>query len=163
MPGVVDVITAEDLPQPVPRFGPVFDDRPVLADREVKYHGEPVAAVVADTKLAAARAAACVRVAFERLPAAVNFAQALAPDAPLVQDAALRPGDTLAQTNILKERRYGWGDVETAEADLIVEDTYTFPMVTHFAIEPHGFMANWEQGATSRCGAPCSTRSCCRR
>lgn len=144
VPGVVDVVTARDLPQPVPRFGPAFEDRPVIADGEVKYHGEPVAAVVAETKEAAALAAALVTVEFETLPAAVTLAEALAADAPLVQDAALRPGDRLARTNVLKERHYGWGDVEAARADLVVENTYTFPMVTHFAIEPHGFMAKWD-------------------
>ena len=43
------VVTAADLPQPMPRFGPQFQDRPVLAVGETKYHGEPVAAVAADT------------------------------------------------------------------------------------------------------------------
>ncbi|MGZ6259092.1 MAG: xanthine dehydrogenase family protein molybdopterin-binding subunit, partial [Candidatus Limnocylindrales bacterium] len=59
----------------------------------------------------------------------------------LVQDPALRPGDQLAGTNVLAEHRYGWGDVDAAAAEVVVDQTYTFPMVTHFAIEPHGFMA----------------------
>ena len=53
VPGVHLVMTAADLPQPVPRFGPTFQDRPVLAVGETKYHGEPVAAVAAETKDAA--------------------------------------------------------------------------------------------------------------
>ncbi len=141
LPGVHLVMTAADLPQPVPRFGPQFDDRPVLAVDEVKYHGEPVAAVAAETKDAAAEAAALVRVEYEELPAVVTLADALAPGAPLVQDASLRPGDPLAHSNVRKVHTVGWGDVETTPADLIVEHTYTFPMVTHFAIEPHAFMA----------------------
>src|SRR5512133_2372732 len=40
IPGVRCVLTAADLPQPVPRFGPVYHDRPVLAVGETKYHGE---------------------------------------------------------------------------------------------------------------------------
>ncbi len=53
------------------------------------------------------------------------------------------PDDPLAATNVLREHRYGWGDVEAAarDADVVVEGTYTFPMVTQFAIEPHGFIA----------------------
>jgi CO/xanthine dehydrogenase Mo-binding subunit len=47
----------------------------------------------------------------------------------------------LRRTNVLRERQFGWGDVESARADLIVENVYTFPMVTHFAIEPHAFIA----------------------
>ena len=46
---MIAVLTAADLPQPVPRFGISHQDRPVLADDEVLYHGEPVAAVVAET------------------------------------------------------------------------------------------------------------------
>jgi len=143
VPGVRLVMTAADLPQPVPRFGPQFGDRPVLAVGETKYHGEPVAAVAAETKDAAEEAARLVRVEYEELPAIFSVAAALDPEAVLVQDPAIRPNDPLAGTNILREHRFGWGDVEmaAASADLVVEGSYVFPMVTHFAIEPHGFMA----------------------
>ena len=143
MPGVHLVMTAEDLPQPVPRFGPQNEDRPVLAVGETKYHGDPVAIVVADTRELAELAAAAVRVEHEVLPAVYTVAGALAPDAPLVQDPALRPGDPRAETNVLREHRVEWGDLDAAAAtaDLVVERRYTFPMVTHFAIEPHAFMA----------------------
>lgn len=141
VPGVVDIITADDLPKPVPRFGPVYKDRPILAVGETKYHGEPVAAVAAESKEAAELAVSLVRVDYEALPAVFSVEAAMAPSAPLVQEPVLRAGDPLAGTNILKERRFGWGDVDTARADLVVENSYSFPMVTHFAIEPHGFMA----------------------
>jgi CO/xanthine dehydrogenase Mo-binding subunit len=141
VPGVVDVITADDLPQPVPRFGPVFADRPVLATGETKYHGEAVAAVAATSRDAAEAGARLVAVEYEVLPAVVTIRDALDPQAPLVQDPSLRPGDPLAGTNVLRERGYGWGDVEAEAADLVIEHAYTFPMVTHFAIEPHGAIA----------------------
>lgn len=140
--GVIDVITAADLPQPVPRFGPAYKDRPVIAVGETRFHGEPVAAVIADTKDIAAHAASLVSVDFEPLEAVTSIDAALAKNAPLVQDPDLRKGDTLAQTNVLKDMNFGWGDVESAPADLIIENTYTFPMVTHFAIEPHGFIVS---------------------
>jgi CO/xanthine dehydrogenase Mo-binding subunit len=142
VPGVCLIMTAADLPQPVPRFGPQFQDRPVLAVGETKYHGEPVAAVAAETKDAAEAAARLVRVEHEVLEGGVfSIATALDPASPLVQDPAIRPNDPLAETNILREHRFGWGDVDAQPADLVVENTYEFPMVTHFAIEPHGFMA----------------------
>ncbi len=141
VPGVRLIMTAEDLPQPVPRFGPQFQDRPVLATGETKYHGDPVAAVAADTKDAAEAAAKLVRVEYESLEAVFSIADALDPAAPLVQDPSIRPDDPLAHTNVLREHRFGWGDVDAARAELIVENTYEFPMVTQFAIEPHGFMA----------------------
>ena len=79
VPGVRVVLTAADLPQPVPRYGPQFKDRPVLAVGETKYHGEPVAAVAADTKAAAEAAARLVRVEYEELPAIFTIAAALDP------------------------------------------------------------------------------------
>jgi CO/xanthine dehydrogenase Mo-binding subunit len=147
VPGVVMIMTADDLPQPVPRFGPQYQDRPVLAVGETKYHGEPVAAVAAETKQAVETAAELVEVEHEVLPGGVfSVADALDPRSPLVQDASLRPGDPLAGTNVLREHRYGWGDVEGADAEVVIENTYTFPMITQFAIEPHGFMAAPDDG-----------------
>jgi CO/xanthine dehydrogenase Mo-binding subunit len=143
VPGVRLVMTAADLPQPMPRFGPQFTDRPVLAVDETKYHGDPVAAVAAETLDAAEDAARLVKVEHEELPAVFTIAAAIDPAAPLVQDPSLRPDDPLAATNVLREHHFGWGDVEAAEdkADVVVEGTYDFPMVTQFAIEPHGFIA----------------------
>jgi len=141
VPGVRLVFTAADLPDPMPRFGPQFRDRPVIASGETKFHGDPVAVVAADALDAAEEGARRVRVEYEELPAVYSVEGALAPDAPLVQDPSMRPDDPLARTNVLREHVIGWGDVESATADLVVEHTYRFPIVTQFAIEPHVFMA----------------------
>ncbi|TME13146.1 MAG: xanthine dehydrogenase family protein [Chloroflexi bacterium] len=142
-PGVRLVMTPQDLPRPMPRFGPQFRDRPVLAVGETKFDGDPVAAVAAETLDAAEEGARRVRIEWEALPAVSTLDAALAPTAPLVQDQALRPDDPLSGTNVLREHRYGWGDVEAAIAGaaVIVEGTYEFPMVTQFAIEPHAYIA----------------------
>jgi CO/xanthine dehydrogenase Mo-binding subunit len=140
--GVRAVIAAGDLPQPVPRFGPAYADRPLLAAGEVKFFGEPVAVVAAETVDAAHAAAAVVHVDFEELPAVLTVDAALDPASPLVQDPVLRPDDPLAGTNVLQRSHFGWGDVDGATADLVIENEYTFPMVTHFAIEPHAFLAS---------------------
>ena len=146
LPGVRLVFSAADLPTPMPRFGPQFTDRPVIAVGETKFHGDPVAAVAAETRDAAEEAAQLVKVEYEELPAVFTVAGALAPDAPLVQDPAIRPNDPLSGSNVLREHRIGWGDVDAQMADLIVEHTYHFPMVTQFAIEPHAFMAAPDDG-----------------
>jgi CO/xanthine dehydrogenase Mo-binding subunit len=119
----------------MPRFGPQFSDRPVIAAGETKYHGDPVAAVAAESLDAAEEAARLVKVEFEELPAVVTIAAARAESAPRVQDGVAG--------NVLREHKVAWGDIEAAakHADLIVENTYRFPMVTHFAIEPHAFIA----------------------
>ena len=141
VPGVECVLTADDLPKPIPRFGPAFADRPILATGETKFFGEPVAAVAARTKDAAEAAAALVRVDAEPLPAVLSVEQALDPASALVQDPELRPGDALANSNILREWTFGWGKTAGVSADLVIEHEYRFPMVTHFAIEPHVFVA----------------------
>jgi CO/xanthine dehydrogenase Mo-binding subunit len=141
VPGVVEVFSSSQLSAGTPRFGPQFNDRPVIATGEVKYFGEPVAIVAAETKDAAEEAARLVKVEYEELPAVATIADALAEHAPLVQDPSLRPNDPLSHTNVLREHVIAWGDVSAATADLVVENTYRFPMVTHFAIEPHAFIA----------------------
>jgi CO/xanthine dehydrogenase Mo-binding subunit len=138
--GVVCVLTDVDLPQPVPRYGPAFADRPILATEETKFFGEPVAAVVAETRDAAAQAADLVEVEFDELPAVVSVEQALDPGSPLVQDPSLRPGDAAAHTNVLRQWTFGWGEAPDSP-HLVLEREYQFPMVTHFAIEPHVFVA----------------------
>jgi CO/xanthine dehydrogenase Mo-binding subunit len=141
LPGVQLVFSAADVAGDMPRFGPQFNDRPVIAVGETKYHGDPVAAVAAETGDLAEEAARLVRVEYEELPAVFTVAGALADDAPLVQDPALRPGDSLAQSNVLRRHDIGWGDVDAATADLVVDHVYRFPMVTQFAIEPHAYIA----------------------
>src|SRR4051812_12513717 len=71
LPGVRLVLSSADLPQPVPRFGPQNRDRPVLAVGETKYHGDPVAIVVADTVDQAEAGAAGLRAAPEPPPPGV--------------------------------------------------------------------------------------------
>jgi CO/xanthine dehydrogenase Mo-binding subunit len=143
IPGVVDVVTAADLPSPMPRFGVSHIDRPVLADGRVNYHGEPVAAVLAETLDAAQAAARVVQVDYRELPGVYSLDAALAPGAHLVQDPSIRPGHALADTNVLEDAHYAWGDVEAEEARtaVVVDNIYDFPMVTHFPIEPGGTVA----------------------
>ncbi len=117
--GVHSVFSTADLPQPVPRYGPTYSDRPLLAVEETKFFGEPVAAVCAESEDAAEMAASMVRVDYEELPAAL----------------------TIEDARTLDEWHFGWGDMEGAQADCVIENTYTFPMVTHFAIEPHAVLA----------------------
>ena len=131
------------LPQPVPRYGPVFADRPMLAVGETKFSGEPVAAVVAETEGRGeaggdARSRRYRRAA--RRP--VDRGRARSAQSPLVQDPALRPDDPLAAHEHAAANGSSAGATsDGAAADLVIERDYAFPMVTHFAIEPHAFLA----------------------
>jgi len=141
VPGVAAVLTGADLPRPLSRFGPAFRDRPLMAVDTIQYHGEPVALVAAETEQAAAVAASLVRVEWEELPGVYTVEAALDPASPLVQDPSLRKEGPWRNTNTLEEYRFGWGDPDSCRADEVIENSYSFPMVTHFAIEPLAFLA----------------------
>jgi CO/xanthine dehydrogenase Mo-binding subunit len=154
-PGVRAVVTSRDFAWCDPYFGPALRDRPILAIDVARYEGEPVAAVVADTEEAAAEALTLIDVEYEELPAVTTLAEALAPGAPLVHTAPPLAGhfadlSTLKSrpgTNVCHQFRFerGRGTAALAEADLVLDDTYTFPRVQHYSMEPHAAVATWDE------------------
>jgi CO/xanthine dehydrogenase Mo-binding subunit len=156
--GVLKVITGEDLVRAglVPYYGHVVLDHPVLAQGKVRYRGEPVALVVAETRLDAAEAADLVEVEYEDLPVVIDAAEALAPDAPIlhdergerVGDEGMDQGEGELVGNVCAISRVGWGDVDAAfaEAHLVVEGEYRYPMLYGYAMEPYNSLALFDQG-----------------
>jgi CO/xanthine dehydrogenase Mo-binding subunit len=153
-PGVLAVLTANDLGDCDPFYGPAYKDQPVLAIDRVRYAGEPVAAVIAETERQAAAALALLEVTLIELPAALSVDAALAPKAPLVHEtlrwaghfrdlARLRP---VPGTNVCHHFTYTRGDVEQgfAEADAVYEDTFRLPPIYHYAMEPHTAIARYD-------------------
>jgi CO/xanthine dehydrogenase Mo-binding subunit len=144
LPGVAAVLTAEDLGQPAPRFGPTVPDQPVLAEGRIRFQGEPVAAVAAIDLATAQAALHLIDADCEDLQAASSLDEALAEDAPLVVEPEERPeSDPWRASNVLQEFQYGWGD-PPGECATVVENEYTFPPVHHYAVEPHGCLAIWD-------------------
>ena len=149
-PGVLAGVTSHDLGEIGARlFGSYTKDQPVLARGVVRFEGEPVVAVVATTARAARAAAALVEVDYEELPCAVDVERARAEGAPLVHDPSPALGrqgrwPAVAGTNICARAVIEEGDVEAglAEADVVIERTYTFPRVFHYTLEPHGAVAS---------------------
>jgi CO/xanthine dehydrogenase Mo-binding subunit/aerobic-type carbon monoxide dehydrogenase small subunit (CoxS/CutS family) len=154
LPGVYAVITQADLAWCEPFFGPALRDRPILAEGVARYEGEPVVAVAAVDEATAVEALDLVEIDYEDLPAVMTLDEALAPGAALVHTgeplaghfsdlASLRarPG-----TNICHQFDYRRGDpaLAFAEADLVLDDTYTFPRTQHYSMEPHGAIAEWD-------------------
>ncbi|HEV2404295.1 MAG TPA: aldehyde oxidase, partial [Ktedonobacterales bacterium] len=82
VPGVVAVLTAQDVPYNA--YGLIDADQPALCDDVVRFQGDKVALVVAETKAAARAGAALVAVEYADLPAVTDPRAALAPDSPLV-------------------------------------------------------------------------------
>ncbi len=141
VPGVRAVLTGADLGGA--RIGKKIVDMPLLADAVVRYIGEKVAAVAADSEAAAAAAASLIEVEYEELEAVVDPVEAARPSAPLIHpEVATYPGllhEIETPGNVFVRLEWKKGDVEAAfrEADLVVKNTFATPMQHHGYIEPH--------------------------
>jgi len=129
LPGVHAVVTHKDVPG-LNAFGIVIQDQPALCSDVVRYEGDPIAAVAADTKEIAKTALDLIVVDFEPLPTIGDPIQALAPEAPLLHEGG----------NLRKTVEHKVGDVEAAFASAahIVEDLYITPRQMHGFMETEG-------------------------
>jgi CO/xanthine dehydrogenase Mo-binding subunit len=156
MPGVRAVVTGEDLRAAGAldlRFGPVIHDQPILALDKVRYIGEPVAAVIAQTPEEAEEAAAAIAVQYAELPAVFTVAEAIADGAPRLfeGDPEIDPGfaDVSVASdfarNVCSSFRIIRGDVDRAlaGADEVFEDIFSTPAVQHVPLETHACVAVW--------------------
>ncbi|MHA6345387.1 molybdopterin-dependent oxidoreductase [Roseivivax sp. CAU 1761] len=134
MAGVACVITSADVPGE-DGFGVFVHDQPVMARGKVRHVGEAVAAVAAEDLLTARRAVAAIKVEYEELPGLFDPEDALKPGAPVIHD--------YAPDNLVKHIPVRKGDPEKgfAEADLILEETFTTQQVEHAYLEPEAGIA----------------------
>ena len=155
-PGVVAVVTADDLGHLGRRFGHIVPDHCILAEGKVRYYGEPVAVVVAETPHQAADAAELVWVDYDDLPALTDAASALASDVLIHEQSYVEPGQeflgvapTPSADNVAHRDQLAWGDAESAlaAAPTVVETTTTFPLVYGYAMETYNALADWQPGA----------------
>jgi 4-hydroxybenzoyl-CoA reductase alpha subunit len=135
MPGVKAVLAGRDLPIP---FGilPVSQDEHALCPDRVRFVGDPVAAVAAETEEQALDAANAIRVRYEPLPSIGSIEDALATPEPRIHDY----GD---DGNVHKRISLEFGEVEDGfrEADLVREDRFFFEGNTHLPMEQHAAVA----------------------
>ena len=136
LPGVAAVLTADDVPG-AKNHGIVRPDWPVLAYDKVRYVGDAIALVAAETEEIAEKALGLIEVEYEPLPVVTSPQEALAPDAPLVHDDG----------NLLKRIQVRKGDTEKgfAEADVIVEREYRTPSLDHAFLEPEAGVATIDE------------------
>jgi CO/xanthine dehydrogenase Mo-binding subunit len=153
IPGVVCVLTGADLQDIDPYYGHAIKDRPIVAIDKVRFHGEQVAAVAAETRAAAAAAVEAIVVEYEELPVVANVGDALAEGATLVTERETTPGlfhglGELAPRdgNVCYRYRLDKGEPEAvfAHADIVVEGEYVFPSVYQYAMETHTVIAQVE-------------------
>ena len=138
-PGVVGVLHRDHLAdfhplRPLPRneHFKLTEDQPFIAIDKVRFNGEVVAIVAAESLRAAQQAVDLIDVRYEPLPHVYDGRDALSPAAPLVHE---KKG-----SNLLLEDKLEWGDIERGfkEAERIFEETYTSPAMFHHPMENVG-------------------------
>jgi CO/xanthine dehydrogenase Mo-binding subunit len=153
LPGVRAVVTGLDVKGV--KIGRQIYDMPVLANGVVRFAGEKVAAVAADSEEIAERAMEKIDVEYEELPPLLDPIEALSPGAPLLHPQVMEykglPGKLPAASNALVQLSWKKGDIDDGfrRADLIVENTFQTQVVHQAYIEPHSCVvkANESGGA----------------
>ncbi|HEY2986548.1 MAG TPA: xanthine dehydrogenase family protein molybdopterin-binding subunit [Candidatus Binatia bacterium] len=156
IPGVLAVLTRENLRVAAPLHGAYVKDQAVVALEKVRYAGDIVAAVAATEERIALEALKAIEVDYEELPAVMTVDEALAEGAPLVHErlegrkqADYGTGATQVDhdhSNICLHFRYQRGNVDGgfAAADQVYEDTFHFPSAQHYPMEPHVSLAKFD-------------------
>jgi nicotinate dehydrogenase large molybdopterin subunit len=137
LPGVRVVLTAKDIPGPN-RYGELVKDQRYLVEDKVRYVGDPVAVVAAETKALSRQALEKIYVDYRKLPEVFDPEEAMKPGAPLVHETG----------NVLHHRKIRKGNIEEgfAEASIIVEKTFRSQTVEHAYIEPEAAVAYMDRG-----------------
>jgi len=154
LPGVHAVLTWKDLPRvphstagqsyPIPGPQDTFS-----LDNKVRFVGDRVAFVAAESEEIAEEALRLIEVEYEPLPAVFDPREALKEGAPVIHDEEdyIGFGDSDPQRNLAAKIRIDLGDVEKGleEADYIFEAEYETPKVQHAHVEPHVTVTYWDE------------------
>jgi CO/xanthine dehydrogenase Mo-binding subunit len=151
LPGVIAVLTRDDLHDIDPYYGNCLRDRAVVATDRVRFVGEPVAVVAAESGFIAEEALALIEVRYRELPCVADMDAALAEGAPRIHEGPSGTGEfhdvaAVGESfggNICHRESFTRGDPDKAfaDADRIIDETYEFPMVYQYAMEPHSAVA----------------------
>ncbi len=134
------VLTGDDvaaMSQPFPVGVPIPPKYYSCAVDKVRYVGEPVAVVVADSRYIAEDALDMIEIEYEPLPVVMDIEKAAEPDAPILHDNI--------GSNIYSHRFFQYGDMQKAyeEADLVVKGKFLFPKYGSTPIETYGVIASY--------------------
>ncbi|MFI5759624.1 molybdopterin-dependent oxidoreductase [Streptomyces sp. NPDC051563] len=151
VPGVHAVLTHHDAPDHL--YSSARHEHPTedpmdtrVLDDVVRFVGQRVAAVVADSEQAAEEGCRRVVVTYEELPYVIDPEQAMLPGAPVLHPKGPESGIFRAENNVCGEVHNTIGDMEKgyAEADLVYEETFQTQRVQHASLETHGSVAYFE-------------------
>jgi len=142
LPGVKAIITAKDVPYnerasnvvgQTTEIGAIQAIQPVLAKDRVRFLGEPIALIAAESLEIAEKATNLIKVDYEKLPVVSDPIEAMKPSSPLVHEGS----------NILAKWKIAKGDIEKGfkESDVIVENTYYTQFQDHAYMELEGGVA----------------------
>jgi CO/xanthine dehydrogenase Mo-binding subunit len=151
-PGVVKVVTGKGCHY---RYGDNIRDLVPMAVDKVRYIGEPLAAVVADTRRHAYAALEKIKVTYEPLPVYIDAREAMKSGAALIHEdmdtiwhlptLSPQPGSNIANLYHLHKGR---GEEGFDEADVVVEGEFLYPFGSCAAIEPHGSIVWFKEDHT---------------
>jgi putative selenate reductase molybdopterin-binding subunit len=154
LPGVHAVLTYQDVPRVVHSTAGQSDPIPgpldfFSLDRKLRYVGDRVAAVAAETEEIAQRALALIEVEYEALPAILDARQSMVPGAPIIHDEPeyVPFADSNPQQNLAARIHIDIGDVDDAlqAADYVFEGDYEVPKVQQTPIEPMVCVTYWDE------------------
>lgn len=152
MQGVQAVVTGEDVPDT--KYGSGIDDERILPKEKVRFVGEPVVAVAAESEDLAQAACDAVEVEYEKLPAVFDSREAVSEDPSAVVHEDLHEYDTSDvleprldpdRPNLHANHRIRTGDIEDGfdAADHVYDGSFETGMMHHVQMEPHVSVAQW--------------------
>jgi putative selenate reductase molybdopterin-binding subunit len=154
LPGVAAVLTYEDIPRVAYSTAGQSDPIPgpldcFSLDNKVRYVGDRVAFVAAESLEIAEKALSMIEVVYENLPVLLDIKEAMKPGAPIIHDEPdyVNFADSNPSKNLAAEIRIDIGDVDQgfSEADRIFEAEYEVPKVQQAHIEPHVVLTYWDE------------------
>ncbi len=154
LPGVAAVLCYKDIPRVVYSTAGQSDPIPgpldlFSLDNKVRFVGDRVAFVAAESEAIAEQALRLIKVEYEELPAILDSREAMKPGAIRIHDEPeyVNFADSDPSKNLAAEIRIDIGDVEKgfAEADRIYEEDYAVPKVQQAHIEPHVVVTYWDE------------------
>ena len=156
MNGVIATLTRDDIKDLNYKYGATYKDQSIVAVDKVRYVGDPVAAVLAESPAIAEQALDLIEVEYEELPKVTNIEEATAPGAIQVHPGDLARAELRGSvygaperfrgTNICYYLGFSRGDIAKgfAAADHVFEDTFRFQKVQHCSLEAHVNIAHYD-------------------